>query len=213
MKVLVGVGSQNRAKVSTVQAVFSRIFADPSRLLGMPSLQMAPAPTVEVLVEGFAVASDVASQPLSAASTIVGAENRAKKALAAMIGKHGLQQDTAAAESVFFGVGLEGGVEVVGSRYFECGWMFVCDSNGNVGIGSSPRFEMSGVLMKPLLEEGKELAEVIDQLSGLADVRSDLGAMGILTNGFLGRQAAYESGLTFTLAPWLSPAKYWRALS
>jgi len=36
-----------------------------------------------------------------------------------------------------------------------------------------------------MLKEGKELAVVIDEISGMTDVRSNLGAMGVITNGNL----------------------------
>lgn len=150
--------------------------------------------------------------------------------------------------SVHYGVGLEGGVETVGDKYFECGWMAIAaapsltpaaaatthDANHNdrknedgssgcrgaisggsnryrIGIGSSARFEMSGVIMRMIIEEGKELADVMDQLTGQSDVRSNLGAMGVLTAGHLGRAAAYEHGLLFAMAPFLSEDRYWAA--
>lgn len=60
----------------------------------------------------------------------------------------------------------------------------VVDRQGRVGWGSSARFELSPKLVG-MLKEGKELAEVIDAISGKADVRSREGAMGVLTNGHL----------------------------
>lgn len=68
---------------------------------------------------------------------------------------------------------------------------------------------MGPALMNPILNEKKELAEVMDALTGKTDVRSGLGAMGVLTAGHLGRAAAYEHGLIFALAPFLSEKKYW----
>ena len=78
-----------------------------------------------------------------------------------------------------------------------------------MGWGSSARFEMSEKLMTPL-RQGEELAQVMDRLSGEQDVRSRQGAMGVLTAGHLGRAEAYEQGMIFALAPFLSdPKKYW----
>lgn len=58
------------------------------------------------------------------------------------------------------------------------------DREGRLGWGSSARFELSAKLVA-MLKEGKELADVIDEVSGKSDVRSNEGAMGIVTNGNL----------------------------
>jgi hypothetical protein len=60
----------------------------------------------------------------------------------------------------------------------------VADREGRLGWGSSARFELSAKLVA-MLKEGKELADVIDEVSGKSDVRSNEGAMGIVTNGYL----------------------------
>ncbi|KPI87384.1 hypothetical protein ABL78_3518 [Leptomonas seymouri] len=174
------VGTTNRAKVECVVAVVNKCF-----------------PNVIHEVRAVNVNSGVTDQPMSAEETQRGAVNRAKSALDAI-------------PEADFGIGLEGGLELIGGRWFECGWMSVVErKNGKCGIGSSARFEMSETLMSPILNEGKELADVMDELTGEKDVRSGLGAMGILTAGYLGRAAAYEHGLIFALAPFLSESKYW----
>jgi non-canonical (house-cleaning) NTP pyrophosphatase len=60
----------------------------------------------------------------------------------------------------------------------------VVDREGRLGWGSSARFELSAKLVA-MLKEGKELADVIDEVSGQSDVRSNEGAMGVVTNGNL----------------------------
>jgi non-canonical (house-cleaning) NTP pyrophosphatase len=72
------VGSANAAKVRAVEMVVTRIF--PSRV---------------VEVRGFNVPSSVAAQPMSAAETMQGADNRARAAL------------SAAGSDFEFGIGLE----------------------------------------------------------------------------------------------------------
>lgn len=142
--------------------------------------------------------SAVGAQPMSAEETQRGAEHRARQSLETV-------------PEADFGVGLEGGVEKVGGRWFECGWMCVIERRtGRIGWGSSARFEMSSKIMSKIVNEKKELADVIDELSGMTDVRSTLGAMGVLTAGHLARAEAYSHGLIFALAPFLSdPATYW----
>lgn len=174
------VGTTNRAKAESVVSVVNKCFPGDSHD-----------------VRPVNVTSGVSDQPMSAEETQKGALNRAKAALDAVPEAH-------------FGVGLEGGIEHIADRWFECGWMVVVErETGKCGVGSSARFEMSKTIMRPILEEGKELAEVIDMLTGETDVRSGLGAMGVLTAGHLGRAAAYEHGLMFALAPFLSDPKFW----
>jgi non-canonical (house-cleaning) NTP pyrophosphatase len=73
---------------------------------------------------------------------------------------------------------------------------------GKMGYGSSARYELSDKIMKGILEEGLELSEMIDSLSGQIDVRSKAGAMGILTQGVLNRDYCYSHGVVFAFAPW-----------
>jgi inosine/xanthosine triphosphatase len=100
---------------------------------------------------------------MSDEESILGATNRAKAALA--------QHADAA-----FGVGMEGGLHKLSDRWYECGWIAVVDKAGKVGLGSSARFECSKKIVDEILK-GKELADVIDELTGLQDVRSSQGAM------------------------------------
>ncbi|CAD2213823.1 hypothetical protein AGDE_03664 [Angomonas deanei] len=175
------VGTTNKAKVASVTATVDKCF-----------------PTSTHTVTPVDVDSGVSAQPMSAEETIRGSRRRAEEALRLV-------------PEADFGVGIEGGLECIADKWFECGWMTIVERNtGVVGIGSSARFEMSPVLMKPILEDGEELATVIDNITGDSDVRSSLGAMGVLTAGHLGRAAAYEHGLMFALAPFLSDAKFWK---
>lgn len=180
-EVIIAVGTTNKAKVKCVADTFARCF-----------------PQLQTTVLSTEVVSAVAAQPMSADESMQGAQHRANAALAQL-------------PEAQFGIGLEGGVEKIGDRYFECGWMCVVErSTGRVGWGSSARFEMSSKIMRKLIDEKKELAQVMDELTGETDVRSNLGAMGILTAGHLGRAEAYSHGLMFALAPFLSDqGKYW----
>jgi non-canonical (house-cleaning) NTP pyrophosphatase len=103
---------------------------------------------------------------------------------------------------------MEGGRQQVGDRWFECGWIAVINREGRLGLGSSARFELSPKIMKEL-HVGRELAEVIDALTGQKDVHTGIGAMGMITNGHLPRAAAYEHGLLFAFGRFISDQKYW----
>jgi len=101
-------------------------------------------------------------------------------------------------------------IQKIGEQYFESGWIVVRDRTGKEGIGSSAKFELSMKIMNPILHQNKELADVMDELSGLKNVRENQGAMGILTNSILPRDICYAHGIIFAFAPWLSDAKYWQ---
>lgn len=62
--------------------------------------------------------------------------------------------------------------------------------------------------LSPLLGK-QELAEIVDELSGLSNVRSGLGMTGLLTNGVLPRGDAYVEGVILALCPFVSAPQYW----
>ena len=60
-----------------------------------------------------------------------------------------------------------------------------------------------------MLADGLELGDAMDRLTGGRDTKFGAGASGILTAGLVNRQAAYESLVTYALAPWLA-GEHWR---
>jgi non-canonical (house-cleaning) NTP pyrophosphatase len=48
-----------------------------------------------------------------------------------------------------------------------------------------------------------ELGHAMDAVSGSHNVKQGVGAVGILTNGLVTRQQAYEVIVAYALAPWL----------
>lgn len=146
-------------------------------------------------VEAVDVSSGVSSQPKTDEESIKGAINRAKKAL----------KNT----NADYGIGMEGGLNKIGKNHFESGWIAVVDKKGNIGLGSSARWQVSGKISKALLE-GKELAEVVNTMTGREDVHTKEGIMGLITSGHLPRHIAYTHGIIFAFAPFLSDKKYWR---
>ncbi|KAJ3231097.1 hypothetical protein HDU81_004038 [Chytriomyces hyalinus] len=177
---IVVVGTTNPAKLSAVTIALKELFPDRAQ---------------DLIVRGVSVKSGVSDQPMSDEETILGATNRAKRAL----------ESDAEAD---FGIGVEGGCQKIGDKYFEGGWTVVVDRNGVIGVGSSARYELSAKIMDKLLQ-GIELATVIDDISGETDVRSKGGAMGILTNGLLNRDTCYVHGIYFAFSRWISDGKYW----
>ena len=148
----------------------------------------------EAEVKAVNVKSGVSDQPKSDEESIKGAINRAKRAL-----------KKADAD---FGLGMEGGMHKIGSNHFESGWIAVIDKEGKIGLGSSARWQVSRKISKPLFK-GKELAEVINEMTGRDDVHKKEGIMGLISNGHLPRHKTYSHGIIFAFAPFISDEIFW----
>jgi inosine/xanthosine triphosphatase len=148
------------------------------------------------IVEGIAVASGVAEQPRDDEETIRGARARAAAAREAL--------------NAELGVGIEGGVvEQDGGEMRTCAWAVVIARDGRVGIGGSLAMPLPPGVASAI-RGGAELGAAMDSLTGLHDTKRGQGAVGILTGGLIDRQRAYESLVTYALAPFLAPS-FWSA--
>jgi len=147
----------------------------------------------DIHVAGLAVPSGVSVQPWGDEETLRGALNRAKAAL----------QENGAA----LGVGLEGGLVEVQGRIFTCAWCAVARSDGATGVAGGANLLLPATVADAV-RRGAELGPTMDAVTGLANTKQHLGAIGILTQGYLDRQSAYEHILTLALARLLSPAHY-----
>jgi len=144
-------------------------------------------------VTPIAVPANVPEQPWGNEETLRGALNRAWAAL-----RRG---------GTTIGIGFEGGLLAVERRVFTCAWCAVVRADGLVGIGGG-----ENVLLPPevaaAVQAGAELGPAMDALTGLHNIKQRSGAIGILTAGWLDRQAAYEHMLTLALARLLTPEYY-----
>lgn len=148
-----------------------------------------------VKVEAIIVPTGVSAQPMSDEETIEGAIFRAR---------HAREQTDAD-----YGIGMEGGMNQVGERWFECGWIAVVDRAGNVGLGSSGRFEVPAAIIEQI-RAGKELGDVMIACTSIPDINKSSGAMGLLTNGHVTRADAYAHGLFFAFGPFVSDVPVFR---
>ena len=178
---LVVVGSLNAAKIRAVELSIQQMFTQISNMN----------------VRGVSVPSLVSDQPMSDKETILGATNRAKAARLRF-------------PEAEYTVGIEGGIQEIGGRYFESGWIAVIDRNGIVGLGSSGRYELSRKIMDKI-NSGMELGHVIDQVFETSDLRSNQGAMGLVTNGLVPRDSAYVHGIIFAFGSFISDKRMWDA--
>jgi inosine/xanthosine triphosphatase len=140
-------------------------------------------------VRGIAVASEVPDQPVGDAQTIAGATNRARAARAAL--------------DADLGVGIEGGVVEAPDGMRTCAWAVVAERNGAVHVGGSLSMPLPDAVAA-LIRSGEELGHAIDRLVGTTNIKHGAGAVGILTEGLVSRQEAYETLLAYALAPVLN---------
>lgn len=136
------------------------------------------------------VSSRVSNQPMSDKESILGARNRATQAL----------KETQAD----FGVGLEGGLQEIEGKWFDCGWIVVLSKDGKEGIGSTIRLETPEKVIN-LIRKGKELGEVNDLLFGITNSKHKAGHFGLMTNNAITRIAGYRDGIISALSYFLHP--------
>jgi len=142
-----------------------------------------------ITVDGVTVDSGVPDQPFGDAETIAGASNRARAARAAL--------------DADLGVGIEGGVVETPKGMRTCAWAVVATRDGAGHVGGSLSMPLPDAVAT-LIRDGVELGHAIDQLLGTANIKHGAGAVGVLTQGLVSRQQAYEVILAYALAPLLS---------
>jgi len=139
-------------------------------------------------VIGIQVKSDVSDQPFNE-EVLEGAVNRAEKAL-----------KLTGAE---FGVGIEGGVIQLGEKWYNLGFVTIIDKKGRRGTGTSGWFECPPKILDQL-KRGRELGDVMDELTGMKNTKMQNGAIGIFTKGKVPRKDLYKHGIFMALIPFLS---------
>lgn len=137
----------------------------------------------------IAVPSGVPNQPWGDDETRQGAENRARAALAAT--------------SARLGVGLEGGLVDSPVGWMTCAWCAMVNNNGLVGYGGGVRILLPPAVVHQLKQHG-ELGPAMDALVNEHNTKQGRGAIGILTNGLIDRQTAYEHLVAMAAAPFVT---------
>ncbi len=167
--------------------------ANPVKLAAVAAVVRRVAPAA--LVRGVAVGSGVPDQPFGDDETQRGAATRAAAARAAL--------------DADIGVGLEGGVVDGPDGMRSCAWAAVALRDGRTFVGGSLAMPLPPRVAE-LVRRGVELGHAMDQLTGADNTKHGAGAVGILTNGLIDRQQAYEVLVTYALSPVLAPA-FWDA--
>lgn len=139
---------------------------------------------------GIKVSSGVSKQPISDTGCIKGALARAREALRLT------KSD--------FGIGIEGGLQKIGKRWFDSGWVVVIDRKGKLGIGSSVRAHTPPKMVR-MVQKGIELGEVDDILFGKKNSKQAEGHFGLITKNLITRTRGYKDAVIMALASFIHP--------
>lgn len=167
------VGSKNPVKISSVKDALKNYFDN-------------------IEVNGIEVESGVSVQPIND-ETFVGAQNRAMR-----LKELNSSQNLGA--ELF--VGIEGGITKQFNKWFAFGCMCILDTNGRMGFGTSPHFELPQTVVDKLLQ-GIELGDVVDEIMNQKNTKQKHGAIGFFTNGVMNRKELYIEGLKVAAIPFL----------
>ena len=146
-------------------------------------------------VDGVSVPSGVPDQPTSLSQTMEGARNRANNAHAARP-----QSD--------YWVGIEGGIEdsALGMTCFAR--VHVLGRDGVAGLGQTAVFYLPREVAE-LVRGGLELGAADDQVFGRDNSKQANGAIGLLTDDLVDREAYYTHAVIMALVPFKNRALNW----
>lgn len=141
-------------------------------------------------VRAVGVDSGVAEQPRSRGETIDGADNRARRALAAA--------------DVDLGVGIEGGVGTIEATdgHFLLMWASVTDGK-RLERGGGPSIRLPESIAERI-RAGEELGPVLDDVLDTSGVATGQGAAGVLTDGIIDRESALLHAVAGALGPFVA---------
>lgn len=146
------------------------------------------------LVEGLNVSSDVPDQPIGDAQTLLGATNRAQNANAVF-------------PEADYWVGIEGGITENSNGMEAFAWVVVMDKSKQLGKAKTATFFLPKNIAK-LVSDGMELGDAMDKVFDEENSKQAGGAVGLLTNGVLGRKAYYQQAVILALIPFIKAALY-----
>jgi inosine/xanthosine triphosphatase len=146
-----------------------------------------------VRVEGFDVPSAVSQQPQTDSETLHGAEARSARARDCL-------------PEADFCVGIEGGIDEMETGMAAYAWVVV-ESHGTIGRARTGAFFLPEAVAC-LVRDGMELGAADDLVFGHTDSKRKMGAVGLLTQGALDREALYGHAVALALIPFLRPDLY-----
>ncbi len=182
----IGIGSKNKAKVSAVKNAFKAL----AQAFDRPAF---------LSVDFFTVSTQtsVPEMPLSTEQMVEGAIERARFTFRHL-------------KNLDFAIGLEGGTFSLltpslhgEAQFFLQNYVYVFDGQHGA-LGASPAVPLPKTVVHALYREHRELAEIMDTLTGKEDVRSNEGAFGVFTHGLLARSASFEIAVINAMVPFLN---------
>lgn len=148
----------------------------------------------DVQVKAVKTDSGIAEQPKSFEEGYKGALNRAENCL-----KKYPQAD--------YFVGLEGANQRYSFGWTTAGVVVIMDRRGKKGVAVSSQLLLPNKIIRRV-NKGKELGLVIEEISGVKNIKQKQGAFGFFTNNRLTRQRAYEQAIIFSLARFIKEKLY-----
>jgi inosine/xanthosine triphosphatase len=145
-----------------------------------------------VTVEARKVSSGVPPQPFGS-DTVKGAMNRAKNEY-----KSG-EYD--------YGVGIEAGLSDVEGFILDVQFCAIYDAVDGITLGCGSGFVYPPIVISEVLG-GREVGDVMSELSGIPDLGKKLGAIGYLSHGMLDRTQLTEQSVLMALIPRINPKLY-----
>jgi inosine/xanthosine triphosphatase len=141
-------------------------------------------------IEGCDVPSDVPDQPMSDREARRGAWTRANRAIEL------LNSD--------FGIGLEGGLQQIDSRWYNSGWVVALRNDGLEGTATTLRM-MVPLRVMSVVSEGHELGEACDRVFRASDTKQRSGFFGVMSNNTIDRAEAFTDAVIAALSVFLHP--------
>jgi inosine/xanthosine triphosphatase len=207
-KIIVAVGSKRGPKVNAVTEALA-------------SIRNTLAREFDFEIVGIEVPSGVRHTPLSREDLMAGARHRAEALVQMALAENNPWK---------YFVGLEGGIDVIPGPYampnldalpdvdtsseavkrwvFLENWAYVTDGTPLGAFGQSGAVLLPDSLAKTVVDDGVELSEAIDALTGRHNIRDREGAWGILTRGLISRQEAFRLAVINAFAPFFNRDVY-----
>jgi inosine/xanthosine triphosphatase len=141
-------------------------------------------------LEVIAVPVDTGLPPQPFEEQVVqGAKARAQKAL----------------QDADFGVGIEAGlVKIPGhENHFSVQFCAIVDAEGRMTVGHGPGFQLPHEVEAQLLN-GSTLNREMSRIAGIPEIKSKMGAIGVLSHGLIDRLAITREAVWMALIPRLS---------
>jgi inosine/xanthosine triphosphatase len=185
----IAIGSNRAAKIMAVRSACARV-------------AQIDATWSEANIISRAVKIAAPAMPLTDWEMMRGARDRAAAA------RESLLQENLSAQIY---IGLEGGfhsISIDGEwRTFLRGWAYATDGRQE-SYGAAPSITVPEKIARRVVQSGRELGEIIDEVAGQQDVRSRQGAWGILSNNLLTRAMSFEIALIAAFAPFYNTKLY-----